>query len=270
MKKVLVDVQGGGMTTNEALRLADVDPLVFTQRAHARQLIGAVALDVMMPLAVLAAGIAVGIAGLPVVGTVLIAVALVLLAATVWLLGRTGRTLGAATVDVRFVRRSTGAAAGPDALLALVSGALGAYDLRRGRDPFAPAIAAFAFPDDGGEALASVRPRRGMVPTLALDSGERLSLDTALVLGRDPVAPADAPAQVYRWADMSRTLSKSHVRLEWDGRQVWVTDLGSTNGTLVRGAGASTPLLAHQRTPVPGTVTLEIGDRVLTIREADH
>lgn len=256
------------MTTNEALRLADVDPLVFTQRANAGQLIGAVALDVVMPLAVLAAGIAVAVAGLPVVGAILIAVALVLLGVAVWLLGRTGRTLGAATVDIRIVHRSTGAAAGPRTFLALVSGALGAYDLRRGRDPFAPAIAAFAFPDADQQSLASARPRRGMVPTLALDSGERLSLDSALVLGRDPVAPADAPAQVYRWADMSRTLSKSHVRLEWDGRQVWVTDLGSTNGTLVRGAGLPTPLLAHQRTPVPAAVTLEIGDRVVTIREA--
>ncbi len=258
------------MTTNEASRLADVDPLVFTERASAAKVIGAVALDVVMPLAVLAAGIAIAVAGLPAPGAILVVIALVLLGVAAWLLGRTGRTLGAATVDIRFVRRSTGAAAGRRALPALVSGALGAYDLRRGRDPFAPAIAAFAFPEAGEGAPASVRPRRGMVPTLALDSGERLSLDSALVLGRDPVASPDAPAQVYRWADMSRTLSKSHVRFEWDGRQVWVTDLGSTNGTFVRGAGAPTPLLAHQRTPVPGTVTLEIGDRVLTIREAGH
>ena len=258
------------MTTNRALRLAEVDPLVFTERASAAKIVGAVALDVAMPLAVLAAGIAIAVAGLPALGAFLVAVALVLLGTAVRLLGRTGRTLGAATVDIRVVRRSTGAAAGSGALLALVSGALGAYDLRRGRDPFAPAIAAFAFPEAGEGAAASARPRRGMVPTLSLDSGERLSLDAALVLGRDPVAPPDAPAQVYRWADMSRTLSKSHVRFEWDGRQVWVTDLGSTNGTFVRGAGAPTPLLAHQRTPVPGTVTLEIGDRVLTIREAGH
>jgi len=257
------------MTTHDALRLADVDPLVFTERARATQLVGAVALDVAMPLALLVAGIAIAAAGLSALGAILIATALILLGVAVWLLGRTGRTLGAATVDIRVVRRSTGAAAGSPALIALVTGALGAYDLRRGRDPFAPAIAAFAFPVTSEGVVAS-RPRRGMVPTLALDSGERLSLDSALVLGRDPVAPPDAPAQVYRWADMSRTLSKSHVRFEWDGRQVWVTDLGSTNGTLVRGTGAPTPLLAHQRTPVPGSVTLEIGDRILTIREGGH
>ncbi|MCG7416843.1 MULTISPECIES: FHA domain-containing protein [Microbacterium] len=253
-------------STHDSLRLADVDPLVFTERARGGQIVGAVALDIVMPVALLAAGIIVIVAGPPAVGWLLVIAALALLIVAVWLLGRSGRTLGTATVDARIVRLTTGAAAGASALTALVSGKLGMFDLRRGRDPFAPAIAAFQFP----EAVAATpsRARRGMVPTLLLDSGERLTLDTALVLGRDPSAPADAPAEVYRWADMSRTLSKSHVRLEWDGRQVWVTDLGSTNGTFVRGAGASTPLLPHQRTPVPTDVVLEIGDRTLTVRDA--
>ena len=253
-------------STHDSLRLADVDPLVFTERARGGQIVGAVALDIVMPVALLAAGIIVIVAGPPAVGWLLVIAALALLIVAVWLLGRSGRTLGTATVDARIVRLTTGAAAGASALTALVSGKLGMFDLRRGRDPFAPAIAAFQFP----EAVAATpsRARRGMVPTLLLDSGERLTLDTALVLGRDPSAPADAPAEVYHWADMSRTLSKSHVRLEWDGRQVWVTDLGSTNGTFVRGAGASTPLLPHQRTPVPTDVVLEIGDRTLTVRDA--
>lgn len=253
-------------STHDPLRLADVDPLVFTERARGGQIVGAVALDVIMPVALLAAGIIVIVAGQPALGWVFVLAALALLAVAVWLLGRTGRTVGVATVDARIVRRTTGAAAGAGALWALASGKLAMFDVRRGRDPFAPAIAAFQFPE--AVAPAPSRARRGMVPTLLLDSGERLTLDTALVLGRDPSAPADAPAEVYRWADMSRTLSKSHVRLEWDGRQMWVTDLGSTNGTFVRGAGASTPLLPHQRTPVPTDVVLEIGDRTLTVRDA--
>lgn len=252
-------------STHDPLRLADVDPLVFTERARGGQIVGAVALDVVMPLALLAAGIIVIVAGQPALGWVFVLGAIALLGVAVWLLGRTGRTVGVATVDARIVRRTTGAAAGTGALWALASGKLAMFDLRRGRDPFAPAIAAFQFPE---AAPAPGRARRGMVPTLLLDSGERLTLDTALVFGRDPSAPADAPAEVYRWADMSRTLSKSHVRLEWDGRQMWVTDLGSTNGTFVRGAGASTPLLPHQRTPVPTDVVLEIGDRTLTVRDA--
>ena len=254
-------------STQDSLRLADVDPLVFTERSRGGQIVGAVALDVVMPLALLATGIIVVVAGPPVLGWLLVLAALALFSVAVWLLGRRGRTLGAATVDARIVRRTTGAAAGAGALWALASGKLAMFDLRRGRDPFAPAIAAFQFPEAAPD-TAPGRARRGMVPTLQLDSGERLTLDTALVLGRDPSAPADAPAEVYRWADMSRTLSKSHVRLEWDGRQMWVTDLGSTNGTFVRGAGASTPLLPHQRTPVPTDVVLEIGDRTLTVRDA--
>jgi len=228
-------------STHDPLRLADVDPLVFAERARGGKIVATVALDVVMPVALLTAGIIVVVAGQPALGWIFVLAAVALLGVAVWLLGRTGRTLGAATVDARIVRRTTGAAAGTTALWALASGKLAMFDLRRGR---------------------------GAVPTLLLDSGERLTLDTALVLGRDPSAPADAPAEVYRWADMSRTLSKSHVRLEWDGRQMWVTDLGSTNGTFVRGAGASTPLLPHQRTPVPTDVVLEIGDRTLTVRDA--
>ncbi|ODT40254.1 MAG: hypothetical protein BGO45_16570 [Microbacterium sp. 71-36] len=253
-------------STHDPLRLADVDPLVFAERARGGKIVATVALDVVMPVALLTAGIIVVVAGQPALGWIFVLAAVALLGVAVWLLGRTGRTLGAATVDARIVRRTTGAAAGTTALWALASGKLAMFDLRRGRDPFAPAIAAFQFPE--AVPAAPGRARRGAVPTLLLDSGERLTLDTALVLGRDPSAPADAPAEVYRWADMSRTLSKSHVRLEWDGRQMWVTDLGSTNGTFVRGAGASTPLLPHQRTPVPTDVVLEIGDRTLTVRDA--
>lgn len=254
-------------STQEAPRLADVDPLVFTARARAGQIAGVIALDVVMPVALLAAGVVVAVSGLPAAGWALIAVAVVLLAAGVWLLGRTGRTLGAATVNARIVRRSSGVAAGPRAIVALLTGALIMCDLRRARDPFAPAVSAFRFPES--VLGRTSRPAaRSTAPGLVLDSGERLTLTTALILGRDPSAPADAPAEVYRWADMSRTMSKSHVRLEWDGHQVWVTDLGSTNGTFVRGAGAPTPLLPHQRTPVPTDVVLEIGDRVVTVRDA--
>ncbi|MDQ1085405.1 MULTISPECIES: FHA domain-containing protein [Microbacterium] len=252
----------------EIPRLADVDPFVSSERARAGTIAGAVALDVVMPVALLVAGIVAVATGLPVLGWPLIVIAVGLLAAAVWLLGRTGRTLGASTVDARIVHRESGVAAGGTALWALASGKLTACDLRRGRDPFAPAIAAFRFPDAAPTGGKPGRARRGMVPTLMLDSGERLALDSALILGRAPSAPADAPAEVYRWADMSRTLSKSHVRLEWDGRHVWVTDLGSTNGTFVRGDGSSTPLLPHQRTPVPTGVVLEIGDRTLTVRDA--
>lgn len=250
----------------ETPHLADVDPFVNCEHARAGKIAGAVALDIVMPTALIAAGGVVIVTGPPAVGWLLIIVAVGLLAVSVWLLGRAGRTLGSATVDARIVRRTTGAAAGGSALWALASGKLAMFDLRRGRDPFAPAIAPFEFP--AAAPAAPGRARRGMVPTLMLDSGERLPLDTALILGRAPSAPADAPAEVYRWADMSRTLSKSHVRLEWDGRQVWVIDLGSTNGTFVRGDGSSTPLLPHQRTPVPTDVVLEIGDRTLTVRDA--
>lgn len=250
----------------DSLRLADVDPLVFTVRAGVGQVIGAAAIDVVAPLGLAGAGVVLIVGGLPVLGCALLIAAGGLLAVAIRLLARNGRTLGTAAVGARIVRRTTGAAAGASALWALACGRLAMFDLHRGRDPFAPAIAPFRFPL--AAATMPARPQHGVAPSLQLDSGERLTLDAALVLGRDPSISADSAATIYRWADMSRTLSKSHVRLEWDGRQVWVTDLGSTNGTFVRGNGASTPLLPHQRTPVPTDVVLEIGDRTLTIRDA--
>ena len=44
-------------STHDPLRLADVDPLVFTERARGGQIVGALALDIVMPVALLAAGV---------------------------------------------------------------------------------------------------------------------------------------------------------------------------------------------------------------------
>ena len=52
----------------EIPRLADVDPFVSSERARAGTLAGALALDVVMPVALLVGGIVVVTAGLPVLG----------------------------------------------------------------------------------------------------------------------------------------------------------------------------------------------------------
>lgn len=254
------------MSTQDPMRLADVDPLVLTTRARGGQIVGALAFDALVPLACVVAAVVAFATGTFALGWVLVVAAVVILVVTVAQLARTGRTLGALALGTRTVRRATGAAAGTSVLPALFTGGLGTFDLKSGRDPFAPALAPFQFPERAPEAERPSRPSRGHAPVVQLDSGQRLALESALVLGRNPSAPADAPAEVYQWPDLSRTLSKSHTRLEWDGRRVWVTDLGSTNGTHLRSGGASQPLLPFQRTPVPAEVTLELGDRVITVR----
>ncbi|MFH8251284.1 FHA domain-containing protein [Microbacterium sp. B2969] len=256
------------MTTQDQARPAHVDPLVLTAPARVGQRIGALVVDALVPVAfaVVAALFAAdgGLAGLAWLFGLLAAAAIV---AAVAMTARSGRSLGRIAAGTRTVKRSTGAAAGASLLPAFFAGGLGTFDVHRGRDPFAPALAPFEFP---AVPAASPAPGRDAVqrfaPVIELDSGERLPLAIPLVLGRNPSAPADAPADEYRWADLSRTLSKSHARLEWDGRLVWVTDLGSTNGTALRTGGAAQPFLAFQRTPIPPGAILELGDRVVTVR----
>ncbi|TDN91333.1 FHA domain-containing protein [Microbacterium sp. BK668] len=252
------------MTTLDHTTPAAVDPLILTAPARAGQRVAALAVDVLVPVAVAAVAALLFRTGVPAAGWILALLTLALVFGTTAALGRSGRTPGRLAAGTRTVERSTGAAAGASVLAKLVSGRLGTYDIHRGRDPFAPALAPFAFP---ARQPAAVTPARtSLSPVVELDSGQRFPLHGPLVLGRNPSTPADAPAEVYRWADLSRTLSKSHARFEWDGRVVWVTDLGSTNGTFVRTASGAQPLLAHQRTPLPADAALELGDRVVTVR----
>jgi hypothetical protein len=252
------------MTTLDQTTPAMVDPLVLTAPARAGQRIAAIAVDVLVPAALAAIAGLLFLLDAPAAAWVVLLVAIALVAASIATLGRSGLTLGRVAAGTRTVERATGAAAGASVLAKLVSGRLGTFDIHRGRDPFAPALSPFEFPAQ--QPAAATSAPSSLAPVVELDSGQRFTLDSALVLGRNPSAPMDAPAEVYRWADLSRTLSKSHARLEWDGRRVWITDLASTNGTFVRTAGAPQPLIAYQRTPLAAESVLELGDRIVTVR----
>jgi hypothetical protein len=254
------------MTTTEQTRIAEVDPLVLTAAVRPGQRLAMIAVDVLLPLALVAIAVALPALGMPGLGWVAWICAAVLVVSALAGLARSGRTPGAVAAGTRIVDRTTGAAAGASAIPALFTGRLSVFDLRRGRDPFAPALAPLTFPDPVPSAVPTPASLQGTAPTVELDSGQRLPLGAALVLGRRPTAPADAPAEVYQWTDLTRTLSKSHARLEWDGSIVWVTDLGSTNGTSLRTTSGSQPLLPFQRTPLPADVVLALGDRVITVR----
>lgn len=88
---------------------------------------------------------------------------------------------------------------------------------------------------------------------------------TSVVLGRRPAA-SDGPAgaQLVPVADGTRTISKTHARLDLvDG--VWmITDLGSTNGVVLLGdGGEETELAAHATAAV--TETFLLGDAELRL-----
>lgn len=97
--------------------------------------------------------------------------------------------------------------------------------------------------------------------------GTEFPLHQSNVLGRRPAA-ARAPdgAQVISLSDATRVLSRTHVLIEVEHNQIWVTDLGSTNGTGVLSSlhdqskyGQEIP--AHSRTVLPAEAALSLGGR---------
>ncbi|MDQ1129589.1 RDD family protein [Microbacterium sp. SORGH_AS_0888] len=102
---------------------------------------------------------------------------------------------------------------------------------------------------------------------LVFDTGQReeLRLPAAVVLGRNP-SPVDDTDAVIEVADPDSSVSKNHVRLEHDREGLWITDLGSTNGTeLVDDEGRARMLPSGQRTALDDGTQVHIGNRVFTV-----
>ncbi|MBD3942209.1 FHA domain-containing protein [Microbacterium sp. NEAU-LLC] len=252
----------------QAGRTVTVDVLVLTASARPGQHVAALAIDAAIVLIPGLAAVVAFVAGATAFGWMLAAGAAVAAIALTVALARTGRTPGRLAAGTRTVALESAAPAGRRLLADALTGRLRTFDLVRGRDPISAALAPYSFPPEALAPAKTTVPHYGFTrpAVVELDTGERLQLAASLILGRDPVAPADAPAAVHRWSDLSRTLSKSHARLEWDGQQAWVVDLGSTNGTAVVRAGAEHPLIPFQRTPLPDGTRLRLGDRHLTVR----
>ena len=243
---------------------SDVDPLARSIVAGAGKKVAAVAIDLVVPVALTIGAILAFLSGAIAAGIVLIVAVVLVSAATVTAVARFGRALGAALTGIRVVERSAGAPSGDLLLSDLLTGRLSSFDVRRGRDPISPALAPFRFPrtsashQHGHASAASA--------TAVLDSGIRLTLPASLVIGRNPVAAdAGAASEVFQWTDLTRTMSKSHVQLEWDGQHAWATDLGSTNGSTLQDSGQPIPLTAFSRTAVPIGAVLSLGDRSLVV-----
>ncbi|ROS50491.1 FHA domain-containing protein [Frigoribacterium sp. PhB24] len=98
----------------------------------------------------------------------------------------------------------------------------------------------------------------------------------AIVVGRrtDRPLPPPTDADVVALDDVGRSLSRHHVSIVIGAdAAVWVTDLGSGNGTtLVSTAGETTELEAHTPTRVRAGSLLTIGDHGVTVvrRRPDH
>jgi hypothetical protein len=115
------------------------------------------------------------------------------------------------------------------------------------------------------DATAIVRPPAAW--DLLLPSGESHAITArTVVLGRNP-NPVEPDVQYIAVSDDGRTVSKHHARLEWDGQNWTITDLGSTNGVAVVDAAG-----VEQTLPAEGTASVVerfvLGDAMIVLRRA--
>ncbi|WP_245993235.1 FHA domain-containing protein [Xylanimonas allomyrinae] len=117
---------------------------------------------------------------------------------------------------------------------------------------------ALALAGPGGAGAASL--------LLAFDTGQReyLPWGVTAVLGRRPTPTVPGESVITVLQD-GGTVSKNHLRVEHADDGVWVTDLGSTNGSvLVAEDGTRTAAVPGARLALDDGVRVRIGDRSWT------
>lgn len=113
------------------------------------------------------------------------------------------------------------------------------------------------------------RPALGL---LRLSTGDVVTLDRGVLIGRAPRASAEASGarapHLVRISSPDNEISRNHVEIVLDGWHVLVRDLGSTNGTTVALPGSSPVRVrpGDQQTIEPGT-TITLADQVSMVFE---
>ena len=104
--------------------------------------------------------------------------------------------------------------------------------------------------------------------TLVFSTGERAQVVGRGLIGRMPVAPADEVCDhLIVVNDVTKTVSKTHLRVEALAQGLMVTDLDSANGTVVSLPGIAAERLApHERVILMSGATVGIGDQSFTIQ----
>ncbi|MFS0853841.1 FHA domain-containing protein [Microbacterium sp. 179-I 3D4 NHS] len=239
-----------------------VDPFVFSIRASARSRMLALALDAVIALTPFVAATVCAVTGDPASALLWMLVGAGIATGTGVVLARAGRSAGCLLTRIRVVERSSATPSGRRLLPDVRARAMVACDLRRGRDPLAPAVAGFRFPERTSEPTPSARAVTNAIALL--DSGQRVPFARGLVIGRHPT-PGTRSDQRFSWPDLSRTLARTHARLEWDGEHVWVSDLGSVNGSILQTGAERTRLEPFLAVRMPTDAVLWLGERSLTI-----
>jgi hypothetical protein len=112
------------------------------------------------------------------------------------------------------------------------------------------------------EAFEIARPPLGVV---RLSTGDVVTLDRGVLLGRAPSEPADGDERPHlvKLASPENDISRNHAEIVLDGWHVFVRDLGSTNGTVVTLPGrAPTRLRANDLQLLEHGATVTLADEV--------
>ncbi|MBW4094541.1 MAG: FHA domain-containing protein [Acidobacteria bacterium] len=97
----------------------------------------------------------------------------------------------------------------------------------------------------------------------AFDDGTTAVLNSTALLGRNPSAnEGETVEQLIDFADLGRSVSKTHLHLLVEGTGVWVTDRGSTNGSAITSPdGVETKLAAGEPMLASSGSQVSFGDR---------
>ncbi|WP_291045405.1 FHA domain-containing protein [Herbiconiux sp.] len=141
----------------------------------------------------------------------------------------------------------------------------------------APESAPATVPDDAPVPDAPPAPDAAAAPTysLRLNGAAPVELTGSLVIGRRPRerrAPTALPQHLLTVESPTQKVSSNHVEIALSGRTVVITDLRSTNGTVVRPQGSAPVRLRQGDSFVAsGSAIVEIGDgNVIHISSRDR
>lgn len=102
---------------------------------------------------------------------------------------------------------------------------------------------------------------------LRFDDGQVHEVSGVVLIGRNPAgASGETVDELIPFADMGRSVSKTHLHLTVDSTGVWVTDRNSTNGSAVTPRGGERQRLEPGQ-PVQAAhgATVHFGDRHFTV-----
>jgi hypothetical protein len=135
-------------------------------------------------------------------------------------------------------------------------------------EPAPPAPAVDAAPADVPHAeLEATRLSLPRAAVLRFSSGEAATITESALIGRRPTPFEDEVIdQLVSIDDTTRTVSKTHFRVEWHANRFWIADRDAANGVTLQSNGdAGATLTAWQPYELQHGDVLHIGDVTVTV-----